>query len=79
MTRIIEYRDVRPDGAVLVSWVCPEGQEYGYDYSQHGPGGFPWGPWERQRREPGAEWVTVGGMESDGSTWWIQSAPWLES
>ena len=65
--KIIEYRDVRPSGAVISSWQCPEGGEFGNDYSQFGSGFAPAPPWERQRREPGGEWVTVMKMHEDGS------------
>jgi hypothetical protein len=66
-TRVIEYRDVRPSGAVLSSWECEEGREYGNDYSQFGPGMTPEPPYERQRREPGGEWVTVVIFQEDGT------------
>jgi len=75
-TVVVEYRDVRPDGAVLSSWLCPEGREFGNDYSQFGPGLVPAPPWDRQRREPGGEWVTVGRLRvDDGKERWdtIQS------
>ena len=64
---IIEYRDVWPSGAVISSWVCPEGREVGNGYSQFGAGMTPVPPWERQRREPGGEWVTVMKVHADGS------------
>jgi hypothetical protein len=66
--RIIEYRDVRPSGAVISSWECPEGQESGNDYQQFGPGMEPAPPWERQRRVGGSEWATVFRVREDGST-----------
>jgi hypothetical protein len=54
--RTIEYRDIRPDGTLLVEWHCAEGYELGHAYA---PGFRPVPPWERQRREPGGEWVTI--------------------
>jgi hypothetical protein len=65
---IIEYRDIRPSGAVISSWTCPGEREFGNDYSQFGPGMEPQPPWERQRREPGGEWVAVLRVHEDGST-----------
>ena len=67
MSGLVEYRDVRPSGAVLSTWQCPEGREFGNDYSQFGPGMTPEPPWERQRREPGGEWVAVAIVREDGS------------
>ena len=76
MSGLVEYRDVRPDGNVLCSWVCPEGREFGVDYSQFGPGMFPRAPWDRQRREPGGEWMTVGRLRADGGKeWWDTIQP----
>ena len=68
MSGIVEYRDVRPSGAVLSAWQCPDEREFGNTYSQFGPGMEPEPPWERQRREPGSEWVTVTAVREDGST-----------
>jgi hypothetical protein len=65
--RIIDYRDIRPDGNVLTTWQCVEGREFGSDYGQYGPGEYPSPPWERQRREPGGEWETVATVV-DGQT-----------
>ena len=55
----IEYRDIRPDGNVISSWVSPPGQEIGPGYE---PGFMPVGTWHRQRRESGAAWVTIAEM-----------------
>lgn len=63
---MVEYRDVRPDGTVLSAWNCPEGREFGNDYSQFGPGNCPAPPWDRQRREPDGEWVTLTAVHDDG-------------
>jgi len=65
--KTIEYRDVWPSGAVISSWQCPEGNEFGNDYSQFGPGMAPAPPWERQRRAPDGEWATVMKVHEDGS------------
>ena len=64
---LIEYRDIWPGGKVISSWACAPGREFGNDYSQFGSGFEPQPPWERQRREPGGEWVTVTLVHEDGS------------
>jgi len=64
---LIEYRDIWPGGRVISSWECAPGQESGNDYSQFGPGFEPEPPWERQRRAPGGEWVTVQLVREDGA------------
>ena len=62
VARIVEYRDIRPSGAVVASWQGPEGTTYEYH-----PGFLPSPPLERQRREPGGEWATVATFREDGS------------
>jgi hypothetical protein len=60
----IEFRDVRPDGVIISSWLCAPGSEYGKTYP---PGERPSPPWERQRREPGGEWTAISRVLADGS------------
>jgi len=61
---LIEYRDIRPSGAVISCWVCAPGQETDPGYS---PGFYPSPPFERQRRESGGEWAVVQAYREDGS------------
>jgi len=72
--KTIEYRDIRPDGTLLTQWVCAEGHEFAaWDYDQFGPGLGPVPPWDTQRREPGAEWVTVRRVRSDEQKTWVEA------
>lgn len=67
MSGTVEYRDIWPSGVVISEWECEAGREFGNDYSQWGPGMEPAPPWERQRREPGGEWVTVAKVQDEGT------------
>ena len=60
--RMIEGRDVRPDGTVLMHWMWPEGFPVQPEYG-------PEPPWERQYRELDGEWVTVFWVTDDG---WVR-------
>ena len=53
---LFEIRDVRPDGTVL-DHRRVRLEQTGYDPRRDDLGD---GPWDRQRREPGGEWVTTG-------------------
>jgi len=71
MSQIIEYRDVRPDGTVLATWLCQDGSEFGCEYGWAAPAA----PWERQRRVLGdEEWVTIAGLSVNGYWQSMQSA-----